>query len=139
MAWGLIHSMAGEFIHGWGIQSVAGILPLLCSPPCPAGRDATRAFASGDFSPAGLVDSVSGLSPSELLSIHSWLSFYSDNYEPVGRSGAGWAHTGVGVQVSVVCFPPREGLIVFPPGCCPPWIVSAECRAWSSLKSLRRM
>ncbi|KAM3661135.1 neuferricin isoform 2-T2 [Ammospiza maritima maritima] len=48
-----------------------------------AGRDATRAFASGDFSPAGLVDSVSGLSPAELLSIHSWLSFYRDNYEPV--------------------------------------------------------
>ncbi|NXH05300.1 NEUFC protein, partial [Loxia leucoptera] len=50
-----------------------------------AGRDATRAFASGDFSPAGLVDTVSGLSPAELLSIHSWLSFYSDNYEPVGK------------------------------------------------------
>ncbi|OWK59855.1 Neuferricin [Lonchura striata] len=50
-----------------------------------AGRDATRAFASGDFTPAGLVDTVSGLSPAELLSIHSWLSFYSDNYEPVGK------------------------------------------------------
>ncbi|NXV06937.1 NEUFC protein, partial [Cettia cetti] len=50
-----------------------------------AGRDASRAFASGDFTPAGLVDSVSGLSPPELLSIHSWLSFYNDNYEPVGK------------------------------------------------------
>ncbi|NXD93823.1 NEUFC protein, partial [Chaetorhynchus papuensis] len=50
-----------------------------------AGRDATRAFASGDFTPAGLVDNVSGLSPPELLSIHSWLSFYSDNYDPVGK------------------------------------------------------
>ncbi|NXY04515.1 NEUFC protein, partial [Pteruthius melanotis] len=50
-----------------------------------AGRDATRAFASGDFTPAGLVDNVSGLSPLELLSIHSWLSFYSDNYDPVGK------------------------------------------------------
>ncbi|NXH46649.1 NEUFC protein, partial [Dicaeum eximium] len=50
-----------------------------------AGRDATRAFASGDFTPAGLVDDVSGLSPAELLSIHSWLSFYSANYEPVGK------------------------------------------------------
>nr|XP_026653357.1 neuferricin [Zonotrichia albicollis] len=82
--------MAREFIHGWGIHSVPGALTLLGSPlavlsPVPAGRDATRAFASGDFSPAGLVDSVSGLSPAELLSIHSWLSFYSDNYEPVGK------------------------------------------------------
>ncbi|XP_066058338.1 neuferricin [Chamaea fasciata] len=50
-----------------------------------AGRDATRAFASGDFTPAGLVDDVSGLSPPELLSIHSWLSFYRDTYEPVGK------------------------------------------------------
>lgn len=57
--------------------------------PCPAGRDATRAFASGDFTPAGLVDTVSGLSPAELLSIHRWLSFYSDNYEPVGRCQLG--------------------------------------------------
>ncbi|NWW74056.1 NEUFC protein, partial [Climacteris rufus] len=55
------------------------------STPCPAGRDASRAFASGDFTPAGLVDDVSGLSAQELLSIHSWLSFYSHNYEPVGK------------------------------------------------------
>ncbi|XP_056362970.1 neuferricin isoform X2 [Oenanthe melanoleuca] len=34
---------------------------------------------------AGLVDTVSGLSPAQLLSIHRWLSFYRDNYEPVGK------------------------------------------------------
>ncbi|NXG04750.1 NEUFC protein, partial [Sakesphorus luctuosus] len=50
-----------------------------------AGRDATRAFATGDFTPAGLVDDVSSLSPRELLSIQGWLSFYSDNYDPVGK------------------------------------------------------
>ncbi|NXM70217.1 NEUFC protein, partial [Serilophus lunatus] len=50
-----------------------------------AGRDATRAFATGDFTPAGLVDDVSALSPQELLSIQGWLSFYSDNYDPVGK------------------------------------------------------
>ncbi|NWR84808.1 NEUFC protein, partial [Furnarius figulus] len=50
-----------------------------------AGRDATRAFATGDFTPAGLVDDVSALSPQELLSIQRWLSFYSNNYEPVGK------------------------------------------------------
>lgn len=52
---------------------------------CPAGRDATRAFATGDFTPAGLVDDVSALSPGEMLAIRSWLSFYGDNYDPVGR------------------------------------------------------
>ncbi|NWI51080.1 NEUFC protein, partial [Calyptomena viridis] len=50
-----------------------------------AGRDATRAFATGDFTPAGLVDDVSALSPQELLSIQGWLSFYRDNYDPVGK------------------------------------------------------
>ncbi|NXC17583.1 NEUFC protein, partial [Corythaeola cristata] len=50
-----------------------------------AGRDATRAFATGDFTQAGLVDEVSGLSPAELLAIRSWLDFYRDNYRPVGK------------------------------------------------------
>ncbi|XP_071621265.1 neuferricin [Heliangelus exortis] len=50
-----------------------------------AGRDASRAFATGDFTPTGLVDDVSVLSAGELLAIRSWLSFYRDNYEPVGK------------------------------------------------------
>ncbi|XP_009894926.2 neuferricin [Dryobates pubescens] len=50
-----------------------------------AGRDATRAFATGDFTQAGLVDDVSALSPGEMLAVQSWLSFYSDNYDPVGK------------------------------------------------------
>uniref|UniRef100_A0A8D2QVM5 Cytochrome b5 domain containing 2 n=1 Tax=Zosterops lateralis melanops TaxID=1220523 RepID=A0A8D2QVM5_ZOSLA len=70
-------SMSGLSFQGWGMHSMPG-----GSFP---GRDASRAFASGDFTPAGLVDDVSGLSPPELLSIHSWLSFYRDNYEPVGK------------------------------------------------------
>lgn len=52
---------------------------------CPAGRDASRAFATGDFTPAGLVDDVSALSPGELLAVRSWLDFYGHNYRPVGR------------------------------------------------------
>uniref|UniRef100_A0A8B9GJ14 Neuferricin n=1 Tax=Amazona collaria TaxID=241587 RepID=A0A8B9GJ14_9PSIT len=50
-----------------------------------AGRDATRAFATGDFTAAGLVDEVSALSAGQLLAIQSWLSFYSEHYEPVGK------------------------------------------------------
>ncbi|NXI38332.1 NEUFC protein, partial [Galbula dea] len=50
-----------------------------------AGRDATRAFATGDFTQAGLVDDVSALSPAEMLAIRSWLSFYDENYDPVGK------------------------------------------------------
>ncbi|XP_053067801.1 neuferricin isoform X3 [Acinonyx jubatus] len=50
-----------------------------------AGRDASRAFVTGDHSAAGLVDDVSDLSFSELLTLQNWLSFYEKNYEFVGR------------------------------------------------------
>ncbi|OXB64762.1 hypothetical protein ASZ78_016289 [Callipepla squamata] len=45
-----------------------------------AGRDATRAFATGDFTPSGLVDDVSALSAAEMLAVHGWLAFYSAKY-----------------------------------------------------------
>lgn len=50
-----------------------------------AGRDASRAFVSGDFSHAGLVDDVSGLSPARMLGLHDWLSFYQRDYAYVGK------------------------------------------------------
>ncbi|CAM4669590.1 neuferricin isoform X2 [Caretta caretta] len=50
-----------------------------------AGKDASRAFVTGDFTPTGLVDDVSGLSPSEMLTIQNWLSFYGENYVCVGK------------------------------------------------------
>ncbi|XP_062815700.1 neuferricin [Anolis carolinensis] len=50
-----------------------------------AGRDASRAFATGDFSPSGLTDDLAGLSPSEALAIQEWLHFYRKNYAPVGK------------------------------------------------------
>ncbi|XP_048450118.1 neuferricin-like, partial [Rhincodon typus] len=45
-----------------------------------SGRDACRAFVSGDFTENGLVDDVSGLSPSQILSLHEWLDFYKKEY-----------------------------------------------------------
>lgn len=50
-----------------------------------AGRDASRAFVTGDYSEAGLVDHVSDLSFSEMLTLQNWLSFYEKNYEFVGK------------------------------------------------------
>ncbi|XP_060115371.1 neuferricin isoform X2 [Heteronotia binoei] len=50
-----------------------------------AGKDASRAFATGDFSKTGLVDDIVGLSPSEVLTIQNWLSFYNKNYVAVGK------------------------------------------------------
>jgi len=49
-----------------------------------AGRDATRAFVTGDFSPSGLTDDVSGLSDAEILQIADWLTFYGKEYKAVG-------------------------------------------------------
>lgn len=40
---------------------------------------------TGDYSEAGLVDDVSDLSFSEILTLQNWLSFYEKNYEFVGR------------------------------------------------------
>ncbi|XP_057569939.1 neuferricin isoform X1 [Hippopotamus amphibius kiboko] len=50
-----------------------------------AGRDASRAFVTGDYSEAGLVNDVSDLSLSEMLTLQNWLSFYEKNYEFIGR------------------------------------------------------
>uniref|UniRef100_A0A8C6X6C2 Neuferricin n=1 Tax=Naja naja TaxID=35670 RepID=A0A8C6X6C2_NAJNA len=50
-----------------------------------SGKDASRAFATGDFTPAGLVDDVSGLSPPQMLAIQNWLSFYCKNYVHIGK------------------------------------------------------
>ncbi|XP_054857035.1 neuferricin [Eublepharis macularius] len=50
-----------------------------------SGKDASRAFATGDFTEKGLVDDIAGLSPSEMLTIHNWLSFYSKNYVLIGK------------------------------------------------------
>jgi hypothetical protein len=43
------------------------------------GRDATRAFATGDFSTEGLLEDTSGLTKEECSSILGWLGFYKKN------------------------------------------------------------
>lgn len=48
------------------------------------GRDATRAFVSGDFSEKGLVDDVEGLGYQDLLGIFDWIKFYEKDYDLVG-------------------------------------------------------
>ncbi|KAM6548592.1 hypothetical protein CsatB_020268 [Cannabis sativa] len=50
-----------------------------------AGRDASRAFVSGNFSGDGLTDSLHGLSSTEVKSIVDWRDFYSRSYTFVGK------------------------------------------------------
>ncbi|MGH0169828.1 UNVERIFIED_CONTAM: hypothetical protein FKN15_067622 [Acipenser sinensis] len=60
-----------------------------------AGRDASRAFVTGDFTEAGLVDDVSGLSPAQILSLSEWLSFYNKDDILVARLvGRYYSETG---------------------------------------------
>ncbi|KAG9492568.1 hypothetical protein GDO78_000847 [Eleutherodactylus coqui] len=48
-------------------------------------RDASRAYVTGDFTDGGLVDDVSELSPSQMLHLNNWLSFYQKTYAAVGK------------------------------------------------------
>ncbi|XP_040280783.1 neuferricin isoform X2 [Bufo bufo] len=48
-------------------------------------KDASRAYVTGDFTDAGLVDDVSELSPTQMLHLNNWLSFYQKNYLAVGK------------------------------------------------------
>ncbi|MBN3308305.1 NEUFC protein, partial [Amia calva] len=60
-----------------------------------AGRDASQAFVTGDFTDAGLVDDVSGLSPLQMVALFDWLSFYQKDYVLVGRlTGRFYSETG---------------------------------------------
>ncbi|VBB33804.1 unnamed protein product [Acanthocheilonema viteae] len=49
-----------------------------------AGRDATRAFISGDFTEKGLIDDVEGFGDQDLLGIFDWIKFYEKDYDLVG-------------------------------------------------------
>lgn len=51
-----------------------------------AGRDATRAFASGDFTEKGLLESAEGLEPAACLAIEKWRKFFMSHakYEFLG-------------------------------------------------------
>lgn len=50
-----------------------------------AGRDASRAFVSGNFTGDGLTDSLRGLSSTEVKSIVEWRDFYFRSYTFVGK------------------------------------------------------
>ncbi|XP_061355412.1 membrane-associated progesterone-binding protein 4 [Gastrolobium bilobum] len=50
-----------------------------------AGRDASRAFVSGNFTGDGLTDSLRGLSSTEVKSVVEWRGFYFKTYKYVGK------------------------------------------------------
>ncbi|XP_058754064.1 membrane-associated progesterone-binding protein 4-like [Vicia villosa] len=50
-----------------------------------AGRDASRAFVSGNFTGDGLTDSLRNLSSTEVKSVVDWRDFYHKSYKYVGK------------------------------------------------------
>ncbi|KAL2765605.1 neuferricin isoform 1 precursor [Daubentonia madagascariensis] len=111
-----------------------------------AGRDASRAFVTGDYSEAGLVDDVSDLSFSEMLTLQNWLLFYEKNYVFVGRvTGRFYREDGLPtpelMQVEAMI---TKGLEAnkqelkekqkFPP-CNAEWSSTRGSRFWCSLES----
>ncbi|KAL3858434.1 hypothetical protein ACJMK2_013105 [Sinanodonta woodiana] len=48
------------------------------------GKDASRAFVSGDFTSQGLTDDVSGLSWNDVLGLTEWVEFYKKDYTHIG-------------------------------------------------------
>jgi hypothetical protein len=50
-----------------------------------AGRDATRAFSTGDFGSGGLEEDCRGLDDQELAGLVEWRKFYHETYIYVGR------------------------------------------------------
>nr|CAD7438706.1 unnamed protein product [Timema bartmani] len=52
---------------------------------CVSGKDASRAFITGDFNETGLSDDVLDLTPQELKSIVHWTEFYARDYKYRGK------------------------------------------------------
>lgn len=50
-----------------------------------SGRDASRAFVTGDFTEAGLIDDITGLTSADYIGLDEWVKFYKSDYRFVGK------------------------------------------------------
>ncbi|KAM7398492.1 hypothetical protein PAMA_006413 [Pampus argenteus] len=65
-----------------------------------AGRDASLAFITGDFTESGQTDDVSSLSPLQIVALYDWLTFYQRDYQTVGLvEGRFYTATGQPTEV----------------------------------------
>jgi predicted heme/steroid binding protein len=49
-----------------------------------AGKDASRAFVTGEFTEEGLTDDIDDFNDEKMLSLNDWLSFYDKDYKLIG-------------------------------------------------------
>ncbi|KAM8835532.1 neuferricin [Synchiropus picturatus] len=111
-----------------------------------AGKDASLAFITGDFTGSGLIDDVSSLSPLQVVSLFDWLAFYQRTYPAVGLViGRFYTETGQPTEVlEQVRAYLAEGqrikaqsnaeMLLFPP-CNSEWSPARGGRVWCSTKS----
>lgn len=111
-----------------------------------AGKDASLAFVTGDFTEGGLTDDVSDLTPLQMTVLYDWLSFYQKEYPAVGVVvGRFYSETGQPTEALLQAEASlTEGRWIkaqseakrfqFPP-CNSQWNSGREGRVWCSTKS----
>ncbi|XP_070699307.1 neuferricin [Pempheris klunzingeri] len=111
-----------------------------------AGKDASLAFITGDFSDSGLTDDVSSLSPLQVMALYDWLAFYQRDYQTVGLvTGRFYSESGqptealVQVEASLAegqrMKAQSEAEMVRFPACNSEWSTARGGRVWCSTKS----
>lgn len=113
---------------------------------CMAGKDASLAFITGDFSVTGLTDDVSSLSPLQTTALYDWLAFYQRDYQIVGLVvGRFYSETGQPTQTLLQAQASlaegqriksqSEAEMLRFPSCNSQWSASTGGRVWCSTKS----
>uniref|UniRef100_UPI0037E712B6 neuferricin n=1 Tax=Semicossyphus pulcher TaxID=241346 RepID=UPI0037E712B6 len=113
---------------------------------CMAGKDASQAYVTGDFTENGLTDDVSRLSPLEVMTLYEWLAFYQREYQTVGLViGRFYSQTGqptdalLHAEASLAEGQKMKAQsdaekVLFPP-CNSEWSSAGGGRVWCSTKS----
>ncbi|XP_040006735.1 neuferricin [Xiphias gladius] len=111
-----------------------------------AGKDASLAFITGDFTESGLTDDVSSLSTLQVVALYDWLAFYQRGYQSVGLLiGRFYSETGqptealLQVEASLAegqqMKAQSEAEMVHFPACNSEWSTARGGRVWCSTKS----
>lgn len=111
-----------------------------------AGRDASRAYITGEFTEEGLTDDLNGITDENLLAFSQWVDFYEKDYTFVGKL-AGRYYTNEGQPTSELrgvwaaierakqkSYLAQEQSKKFPP-CNSEWTPEKGSSVWCSKKS----
>ncbi|XP_057676704.1 neuferricin [Corythoichthys intestinalis] len=111
-----------------------------------AGKDASLAFITGDFTESGLTDDVSSLSPLQVVALFDWLLFYQRTYQSVGlvigrfysKSGKPTAfllHVESLLVKGQQLKAKTEAEMLYYPSCNSQWSTARGGRVWCSTQS----